>query len=95
MLLQPYKLDFILIVIKQVESREDRSHWALIKNSEVNNKHKNKDGKLKTILPICSFERKRLSYGILMKHKARIFDDGIMQQQGLTNGKLMIQWKIG
>ena len=42
MLLQPYKSNFILAMIKEVESHEARNNWTLMKNSEVNNKHKNK-----------------------------------------------------
>ena len=41
-----------------------------MKNSEVNNNHKNKDGKLKTILSIWSFKRKILPDVILMEHKS-------------------------
>ena len=37
-------------MIKDVEAHEDRSHWEPIKISEVKNEHKNKYGKLKTIL---------------------------------------------
>ena len=51
-----------------------------MKNSEVNIKHKNKYGKLKTILSIWYFKRKILLDGILMKHKARICANGVMQQ---------------
>ena len=38
MLLQPDKSDLIPSTIKEVESHEARSHWTLMKNSEVNNK---------------------------------------------------------
>ena len=65
MLLQSYKSDSILAMVKYFEAHEARSCWTLMKNSEVNNKHKNKDGKLKTILFIWHFNRNRFSYGIL------------------------------
>ena len=40
-------------MIKEVEEHEAISNWTLMKNIEVNNKHKKyKDGKLKTILSI-------------------------------------------
>ena len=55
-----------------------------MKNSEVNNKHKNNDGKLKTILSIWYFKRKILSYGILTKHKSRLFAHGVIQQWGVN-----------
>ena len=51
-----------------------------MKKSEVNNKHKNKNGDIKTILSIWSFKRKRSPYGILMKHKYIICAHGVMQQ---------------
>ena len=73
MLLQPDTSDFIISIIKEVKAHETRSHWTLMKNSEVNNNHKNKDEKLKTILPNWSFKLKILSDIILMKHKSRIY----------------------
>ena len=49
MLLQVDNSYFILSLIKEVEAHEARSHWTIMKNSEVNNKKKHKYGKLKTI----------------------------------------------
>ena len=49
MLLQPFKSYFIPDMIKEVESHESRIHWTLMKNSEVNNNHENKNGKINTI----------------------------------------------
>ena len=37
MLLQPENSDFILPMIREVEAHESRSHFTLMKNSEVNN----------------------------------------------------------
>ena len=37
MLLQPYKSNSILDMIKEVESHESINHWTLMKNSEANN----------------------------------------------------------
>ena len=51
-----------------------------MKKNEVNNKHKNKYGKIKTILSIYYFKLKRFSDGILMKHKSRICVHGGMQK---------------
>ena len=59
MLFQPNKSYLIIDTIKEVEAHESRSHWTLMKEREVNNKYKNKDGKLKTILSIWYFKRKR------------------------------------
>ena len=36
-------------MVKDVEAHEARSCWKLMKNSEVNNKHKNKYGNLNHI----------------------------------------------
>ena len=83
MLLQPDKYDFILATNKEVEAHQDRSHWTLTKNSEVKNNHKNKDGKIKTILSIWYFKRKRFSDGILMKHKYRLCAHKRVQQWGV------------
>ena len=55
-----------------------------MKKSEVNNKNKNRGGKLKTILSIWSFEHKIFPYRRSMKHKARIFSYGGMQQWGVN-----------
>ena len=51
MLLQPDNPGFILSMNKEVEAYGARSHWTLMKNSEVNNKYKNKYGMLKSIYP--------------------------------------------
>ena len=52
--------------------------------SEFNNKHKNKYGKIKTILSIWSFKRKRFPCVILMKHKAIICEQGGMKKWGVN-----------
>ena len=80
MFLQPDKSYFILVMIKKFESHEEIIHLKIIKKSEVNNKHKNKDGKLKTILSIWSLKRKRFPYGIWMKQKSRLCAHGGMKQ---------------
>ena len=72
MLLQPDKSDFILAMIEEFETHSSRSHWTLMKKSEVNNEHKIKYGKIKTILSIWSFKRNIVPYQILMKHKSRL-----------------------
>ena len=80
MLLQTYRSVFILAMIIEVEAHESISHWTLMKNSEVNNKHKNRYGKLKTILSIWYFKRNIFPDKILMKHKYIIWEHGGMQQ---------------
>ena len=50
-----------------------------MKKSEVKNKHKNKDGKLKTILSIWHFKRNKFPDGRLMKHISRLCTHGVMQ----------------
>ena len=80
MFLQPDKSDSIIEMIKEVEEHEVRNHWTLMKNTEVNNKHKNKDGKLKTILSFWSFKRNRFLDGILIKHKSRLCTYWTIQQ---------------
>ena len=45
-LLQPGRSDFILAMIKKVESHESINHWTLMKKIKVNNNHKNRDGNL-------------------------------------------------
>ena len=54
--------------------------FTLIKYSEVNNKHKNKYGELKTILSIWSFKSNIFIDGRLMKHKSRLFAHGGMKK---------------
>ena len=78
-LLQSDKSDLIIDISKEAEAHKDRSRWKLKKN-EVRNKHKNKYGKLKTILSIWYFKRKRFPYGRLIKHKARLSANGLMKQ---------------
>ena len=44
MLFQSYKSDFFPYMIKDVEAHGARSNKTIMKNSEVNDKHKHKDG---------------------------------------------------
>ena len=82
MLFQPDKSYSILSMIKEFEAHESRSHWTLIKNIEVKNKHKNIDGKLNTILSIWYFKRKIFPGGSLMRHKSRLCAYGGMEKWG-------------
>ena len=68
---------------KEVEEHDSRSHWKLMKKNKFNNKHKNKDGKLKIILSIWYLKRKRFPDGRLIKHKARLCVNVGMQQLGV------------
>ena len=55
-----------------------------MKDSSLGNQHKNKDGKLMTILSIWYYKRNILPDVRLMKHKARMFSYGGMQQWGVN-----------
>ena len=55
-----------------------------MKNSEVKNKHKNKDGNLKNILSIWSFKSKRYLDLGLTKHKDILCAHGVIQQWGVN-----------
>ena len=79
-LLEPDKSDFVISTIKEVEEQKAINHWTLMKNSEVNNKHKNEDGKLDDIISIWYFNRMIFPDGIFMKHKSRLCAHGGMQQ---------------
>ena len=64
-------------------------------NSEVNNKHINKDGKLKTILSIWYFKRKIFPYGRLVKHNSILCAHGGMQKWGVKywgNYYAVVNW---
>ena len=63
---------FILAMIKEVEAQDINNHWTLMNKNEVKNRHRNKYGKLKIILFIWYFKRKRFPYGRLMKYKFRL-----------------------
>ena len=71
-------------MIKEVAAHESRSHCTLMKNIEANNKSKNKDRKLKTILSIRSFKRTRFPDGRLMNNKSRLCAHGGMKQWGVN-----------
>ena len=55
-----------------------------MKNSEVKNEHKNKDGNIKTILFRCYFKWKIFAYREFIKNKARICAHEEMQQWGVN-----------
>ena len=73
---QPENSEFILAMIKYFGVHEARNNWTLAKNSEVKNRHKNKDGKLKTILSIWSSKRNIFPDGKLTKDKSIICEHG-------------------
>ena len=52
----PEKIAFMIVTIEEAEAHKSRSNWILMKNSEVNNKQKNSDGKIKTILINLEFQ---------------------------------------
>ena len=56
----------------------------MFENSEVNNNHKNRYGKLKTILSIWSFKLKRFPDGIIMIHNDRLCANVSMKQWGVN-----------
>ena len=80
MLLQPDKLDFIVSLIKEILTHASRNHGTLTKNREVNNKHKNRDGNLKTIFSVWCFNCNRFPDGRITKHKSILCEHGGMQQ---------------
>ena len=95
MLLQPDKSFFIVAIIKEVEEHENRYNWKLMKKSEVKNKHKYSDGKMKTILSIWSFKLRILPDRILMEQKTRFFPHGGIQQWGVNyweNYSPVVNW---
>ena len=51
-----------------------------MKNIEVNNNHKNKYGKLKTILSIWYFKLNRFLDKRIIKHKAILCSNGVIKQ---------------
>ena len=82
-------------MIKESEAHEARSHWTLMKNSEANNKHKNKYGKIKNILSIWYFERNIFPCGRLIKHKYKLCAHRLMQQwevNYLENYAPVVNW---
>ena len=67
-------------MIKRVEAHESINNSTVMKNSEVSNKHKNKDGKLKNILSIWHFKCKRFRNWRLLKHNNRLCAHGGIKQ---------------
>ena len=92
MFLQAHNSDFIISIIKEVEAHEARSHWKLMKKNEVNNKHTNKYGNLKTLLSVWYFMWKVFPDGGLMKHKFSLCAHVVMQQWGVKYWKIIRQW---
>eukprot|EP00957_Ditylum_brightwellii_P168302 12812009-Ditylum_brightwellii.AAC.1 len=55
--------EFIAAMLKEVEVHENRNHWTCILKSGVPKDKLDKNGKLKIILSIWSFKRKRFPSG--------------------------------
>eukprot|EP00957_Ditylum_brightwellii_P137482 10482008-Ditylum_brightwellii.AAC.1 len=82
MLQQPDAKDFVLAMLKEITVHEDRNLWTLMKCTEVP-PDKLVNGKVKTIMSIWSFKRKRFPSGELNNHKAWLCAHGSMQQWGV------------
>eukprot|EP00957_Ditylum_brightwellii_P007000 530024-Ditylum_brightwellii.AAC.1 len=82
MLKQPDYKDFIHAMLKEIEVCKGREHWTLMWRDNVP-MEKWVNGKVKTILSIWNFKRKRFPSGELMKYKARLCVHGGMQQWGI------------
>ena len=66
-----------------------------MENGEVNNKHKDKYGKLKGILSIWSIKRNRFPYGRLIKHKYILCSHVGIRQWGVDYWEtyyLVVNW---
>jgi len=72
------RADFINAMIDDVRSHEDNGHWELATRSSSIPR------RIKPILAIWSFKRKRFMDGSLNKHKARLCAHGGMQQWGVN-----------
>eukprot|EP00957_Ditylum_brightwellii_P040106 3035105-Ditylum_brightwellii.AAC.1 len=53
------------------------------------------DVKMKQLMLIWSFKRKRYTDGSLSKHKARLCSHGGQQQWGVNSTRHMLQWLDG
>eukprot|EP00957_Ditylum_brightwellii_P128643 9813476-Ditylum_brightwellii.AAC.1 len=62
-------------MLKEIEVHEGREYWTLMRHDNVP-MEKWVNGKVKTILSIWSFKRKRFPSGELTKHKARLCAHG-------------------
>eukprot|EP00957_Ditylum_brightwellii_P174227 13264896-Ditylum_brightwellii.AAC.1 len=79
MVKQDDRKDFIMAMLDEIKTHEDREHWALMKRAEAP-ADKRVIRKVKTIVPIWSFKKKRFPSGQLMKHKACLYTHGGMQK---------------
>ena len=78
MLLKTYNSDFVFVVLNNVVAHEMRNNRALMKNSEVDNKYRNKYKKIKTILSNFYFKHKRFPGLQIIKHKVLLCAQGVI-----------------
>ena len=77
MLKEDDRAEFIKAMQKEIDDHESRGHWSIVDRSQL-------PSKMKTILAIWSFKRKRKPDGTIIKHKARLCAHGGMQQWGIN-----------
>ena len=82
MLQQPDAGDFINAMQKEIDTHSNRAHWELMRKSELPRDDTGK--RVRTIMSIWSFKRKRTGYGEVTKHKARLCAHGGQQQWGVN-----------
>eukprot|EP00957_Ditylum_brightwellii_P200312 15271358-Ditylum_brightwellii.AAC.1 len=77
MLKQDGVKNFVMAMLHEIQVHEDQGHWTLMKRGDVP-MDKQANGKVKTIMSIWSFKRKRYASGLLLKHEARLCAHGGM-----------------
>ena len=72
---QDDKLSFIDAMEKEITDHENGGHWSIFHRDTLPNK-------ARPIKSIWSFKRKQKPIGEMLKHKARLYAHGVMQQWG-------------
>eukprot|EP00957_Ditylum_brightwellii_P131579 10034649-Ditylum_brightwellii.AAC.1 len=82
MMKQNDRKDFIMAMLYEIKVHKVREHWMLMKRAEVP-ADKRVNGKVKIIVSVLSFKRKRFPSGLLIKYKACLHAHGRRQRWGV------------
>ena len=78
---------FFLAMKKEFNEHTEHGHWTIVRRSDVSPGFCDNNGKLRMIISIWSFKKKRFPDVCLMKYKSRLCSHVVMHQWGVNRWK--------
>ena len=79
--------DFVLAMKNKIKENTGHGHWNIVRRSDVSPGFCDNNRKLRMIISIWSFKKKRFPDVCLMKYKSRLCSHVVMHQWGVNRWK--------